>query len=173
MDSVSPQIKHITLTPSHKAFFRSYGIGVLLSPLLIGFYLLWKTYKRQKSTLYIITDRLITIQEEHHSQNIDLTSIESVKSSDERWGIGTITLQTKSGTFELIGLKNHQRIARAIEAAVQSELRKANVGDRIKNTDIEKNPVNFDRLDYLTGLWQQGLISEEDFRKERRNFESE
>jgi hypothetical protein len=28
-----------------------------------------------------------------------------------------------------------------------------------------------DKINYLTGLWQQGLISEEDYKKECKHFE--
>jgi hypothetical protein len=28
-----------------------------------------------------------------------------------------------------------------------------------------------ERMDYLTGLWQQGLVSDDDFEKEKKHFE--
>ncbi|HBX66043.1 MAG TPA: hypothetical protein DEG32_07745, partial [Balneolaceae bacterium] len=64
--------KSIIITPSWKAFFWHYFFGVLLIPILIGFYFIWKASKTRSGISYKITDRKITVTDGHISQNIDL-----------------------------------------------------------------------------------------------------
>ncbi|MEX0843751.1 MAG: hypothetical protein WD022_00645 [Balneolaceae bacterium] len=162
--------KSITLTPSWKAFFWRYLIGILLIPVLIGIYLLWKTRNIHKSISYIITDRKITVVEGNYSQNIDLADIRQVAAGDTHFGVGSISLKTQGRTIELIGLKNPDGIANSIEKAVEAELRRLQTSKQTTVSEIKYDPGTMDRLDYLTGLWQQGLLSEEDFKAEREKL---
>jgi hypothetical protein len=40
-----------------------------------------------------------------------------------------------------------------------------------KREQPQTSPGSLDKLDYLTGLWQQGLLSNEDFKREKKHFE--
>jgi len=43
-----------------------------------------------------------------------------------------------------------------------------------KKKEPIKNPsIQTGKMDYLTGLWQQGLLSDEDYHNERKHFEDE
>ncbi|MDR9417454.1 hypothetical protein [Gracilimonas sp.] len=163
--------KSITLTPSWKAFFWSYFFGILLLPLLIGFIILWKTRQKHKGIYYEIKDRLITVVESKYSQNIDLKDIRKAEPGEIRFGVGSVTLKTQAREIELIGLENPEGIAKSIEKAVEAELKRLESKRLAKPRESEYDPGSMDRLDYLTGLWQQGLVSEEDFEIERKKFE--
>ncbi|HET8865586.1 MAG TPA: hypothetical protein VFM80_07795 [Gracilimonas sp.] len=167
-----PEIeKSITLTPSWRAFFWSYVFGVLLIPALIGIIILWKTRKKHRAISYKIIDRRITVVEGNYSQNIDLTDIRQAEAGEPRFGVGDITLKTQGRTVNLIGLKNPSRIAGFIEQAVEAELKRLETEKQTKLREPKYDPGSMDRLDYLTGLWQQGLMSDEDFQIERKKFE--
>lgn len=163
--------RSITLTPSWKAFFWSYVFGIILIPALIGIILLWKTSKRHRGKSYKITDRKIIVVDGNYSQNIDLTDIRQAVAGDLRFGVGNVTIKTRGREIELIGLEDPEMIATSIEKAVQAELRRMEAQKQTKPRETKYDPGSMDRLDYLTGLWQQGLVSDEDFEKERKKFE--
>lgn len=163
--------KSITLTPSWKAFFWRYFFGVILTPVLIGIYLLWKTRKTHKSISYKITDRKITVVGGHISQNIDLVDIRQAVAGEKSFGVGTVTLKTSGREIELIGLKNPEVISNSIEKAVEAELKRLEAEKKAKPREVEYEPGTMDRLDYLTGLWQQGLINDQDFKAERKKLQ--
>lgn len=163
--------RSITLTPSWKAFFWGYVFGIILVPALIGIILLWKTRKKHRGKSYKITDRKITVVDGNYSQNIDLADIRKAEAGDLRFGVGPVILKTRGREIELIGLENPEMIAASIEKAVEAELRRLEAKKQTKPREIKYDPGSMDRLDYLTGLWQQGLVSNEDFEKERKKFE--
>ncbi len=162
--------KSIKLTPSWKAFFWRYVFGVLLAPLIIGIYLLWKTRKEHKSISYKITDRRITVVDGNISQNIDLAEIRKATPGEKQFGIGSVILRTQGREIKLLGLKNPETISISIEKAVEAELKRLEAEKQTKPREINYDPGTMDRLDYLTGLWQQGLISDEDFTAEKKNL---
>lgn len=162
--------KSVTLTPSWKAFFWRYFWGVLLTPLLIGLYLLWKTRKKQKGISYKITDRKITIIDGHISQNIDLVDIRQAVAGELRLGVGSVILKTAGREIEMKGLQHPQKISQSIEWAVEAEMKRLEAEKQAKPREAEYEPGSMDRLDYLTGLWQQGLIDDDDFESERKKL---
>ena len=163
--------KSITLTPSWKAFFWRYFFGVILVPILIGIYLLWKTRKTHKSISYTITDRKITVVDGHISQNIDLADIRQAVVGNKTFGVGTVILKTGGREIELIGLENPEMISNSIEKAVEAELKRLEAEKEAKPREVEYEPGTMDRLDYLTGLWQQGLINDQDFKAEKEKLQ--
>lgn len=162
--------KSIILTPSWKAFFWRYFFGVILTPVLIGIYLLWKTWKTQKGISYKITDRKITVVDGHISQNIDLADIRQAVPGKKSLNVGPVVLKTSSRKIELIGLKNPEAISKSIEKAVEAELKRIEAEKEAKPRESEYDPGSMDRLEYLTGLWQQGLIDDQDFKAEKEKL---
>lgn len=163
--------RSVVLSPSWKAFFWPYFFGVLLSPVLIGLFLLWQTRKKQSGISYKITNRRITVVEGNYSQNIDLADIRKAVPGELNFGVGSITLKTQGREIELIGIENPKAIASSIEKAVEAELKRLEANKQTKPREVKYDPGSMDRLDYLTGLWQQGLVSNEDFEKERKKFQ--
>lgn len=163
--------KSITLTPSWKAFFWRYVFGVIFVPLLFGIYLLWETRKKHKGISYKITDRRITVVNGHISQNIDLADIRQAKAGEMQFGVGSVIIKTQGREIELLGLKNPEVISNSIEKAVEAELKRLEAKKQAKPRSPQYDPGTMDRLDYLTGLWQQGLMSDEDFHAEKKNLQ--
>lgn len=163
--------RSITLVPSWKAFFWNYFFGVILIPLVVGIYILFRTRQKHKSLSYTITNRKITVVEGNYSQNIDLSDIRKAIPGELRFGVGPVTIKTQGREITLIGLEHPEGIAKSIEKAVEAELQRLETEKQTQPRETKYDPGSMDRLDYLTGLWQQGLVSEEDYEKERKKFE--
>lgn len=169
--------KSIELRPDWKRWFWSYFFGILLIPLLgIGLFVLWKVHQKKKSIIYKVTDQQIKATEENISQTVDLTNIKTLDVVqnwlDQQFDIGDIILITESRQISLLGQKKPKSLADTISAAIHYERKRIAELNKEKEKQIDLPPPGtLDKLDYLTGLWHQGLISNEDFEKEKKNFE--
>lgn len=169
--------KSIELRPDWKRWFWGYFFGILLIPLAgIGIFVLWKVHKKKNSYIYEVTDQQIRATGENISQTVDLANIKTLDVEqnwfDKKFNIGDIILITESRTIKLLGQTNPQVLAETITTAIHAERKRIEELNRIKEKPVEHPPPGtIDKLDYLTGLWQQGLISNEDFEKEKQNFE--
>jgi hypothetical protein len=170
------QEKEILLHPSHKAIIWWYLLGILLIPFFgLGFILLYRFYKTHRSIWYTITESTIQVNDSKFVETVDIANIREANAvsrwTDNKFGIGDIIIQTETRTVRLIGQENPKQLANMIvKAAIAERKRIASFKKRPK-PEVESSPKNYDKLDYLTGLWQQGLLSDEDFRKEKKHFE--
>lgn len=171
-----PDQKSYTLEPSWKQYFVSYLFSILAIPLAgIGLAALYFVRKKHKSTQYIVTDTQISSVDTKYRRNIDLVNIESVEVHQTRLqntlGIGTLILHTSASEMELPGIENPGRLKDILEKAIRAEIQRRQAKEKTKPQEPKYDPGSMDKMEYLTGLWQQGLISEEDYEKERKHFE--
>jgi len=169
--------KSITLTPSHKSLFWWYLLGIILIPLFgVGIYLIYRFYSSNNAISYRITDHSITVRDSNVEQKMDLANIQKVEVSqkwiDKKFGLGLVTIRSDSNAIDMIGMENPQNLADTIMSAAKAERKRlADLNTNKSEPMKQSKPGRDDRIDYLTGLWQQGLISEEDYEKERKHFE--
>lgn len=166
--------KTYTLTPSWKYFFLAYALSILAAPLLIGVVALYFVRKYHKSISYVISDMMITAIDDKYEQNIDIVNIQKVELREtwrKKLGIGTLVIHTEHAKVKLLGLDDPESLKNLIEKAAESLKKQAEEAKVQKESKPEYKAGNRDKLNYLTGLWQQGLISDEDFEEERRHFE--
>lgn len=164
------------LNPSWKAYFWPYLFSVLAIPIvgigLIALYFVRKNHKRQ---VYKISDTQISKADKKYQHNVDLADIDDIELQrswmQEKLDIGTLVLHTSASKMELIGLEEPQNLLNILEQAVESEKERHKQRQKTQQKKPDYQPGNMERMDYLTGLWQQGLISEEDYEAERKNFE--
>lgn len=169
--------KTIRLEPRKSHHFWWYVVGVLLTPLLFGFYILYKKISELSGTFYKITDRSITTVHPTYTEMVDIENINEVdihqRWTDKKFGIGTLQLKTNTRRVELIGLENPENLAKMILKAAEMQ-RKRILDQKKRNSQkTELNPGSMDRLDYLTGLWQQGLITNDEYNQEKKHFEGD
>lgn len=171
--------KSTELTPSWKRWFWSYFFGVLLIPVLgIGLIVLWVTHSKRKKISYKVTDRQISSTDGKVSKTIDLANIKTLDVEqnwlDKKFGIGDILLSTEMRSIKLLGQPNPDQLSDMISQAIRAERKRIQELKKSKDKVREEppQPGTLDRIDYLTGLWQQGLISDEDFKKEKKHFEN-
>jgi len=169
--------KKIELQPDWRSWFWWYFWGVLLIPLLgIGIYIIWRAHKTRKPIQYEIYDRYIVSKDSTYSQRVDLVDISNINVRqrwiDKKFNTGDLLISSPSSTMEILGVREPEQTSTLIEHAVAAE--KKRLSDLQKSTgpeSVKHDPGTLDKLDYLTGLWQQGLISDEDFKQERKHFE--
>ncbi|SRR6056297_578460 len=171
--------KSIELKPDWKRWFWGYFFGILLIPFLgIGIAVLWIIHSRRKNIVYIITDRQIEEVNKKISKTVDLANVNTLDVEqnwfDEKFGIGDVKLSTETRSVTLLGQPNPENLSDMLSSAIRAE-RKRIEDLNIVDEDPKENPPppgTLDKLDYLTGLWQQGLLSDEDYQKEKKHFEN-
>lgn len=168
--------KSFTLKPSWRQYAFLYLLSIATIPLAgIGFVIFYFVRKKQNRTQYIITDTKISSVNAKYHRNIDLVNIESIETKQswiqQKLGIGNILLKTSASEMELEGLEDADRLKAILEKAIQAEIQNQKEKEKTRPAEPAYNPGSMDKMEYLTGLWQQGLISEEDYEKERKHFE--
>ncbi len=167
--------KMIELQPKKSHHFWWYVIGVLLSPIVVGFYILFKKVNELSNTRYKITDQTITSVNSDYTETVDIANINKVKIQqrwiDKQFGIGSLQLITNTRKVDLVGLENPKNLSDMILKAAEAERYRMDQQTKKESKQTEPAPGSLDKLDYLTGLWQQGLISNEDYMREKKHFE--
>lgn len=173
--AAEPNQKSITLTPSWKQYFVPYLLSVLTIPVGIGLIALYFVRRKHLSLHYRVTDTQISSIDPKYQRNIDLVNIEtlSVRQSriQEKLGIGTLRLRTSASEMDVTGMENPGRLKAMIGEAVAHQKMQAKQQNFRRYPDPDFKPGSMERMDYLTGLWQQGLLSDEDYEKEKKHFE--
>lgn len=169
--------KRITLKPERRFFIWWYVTGILLLPLLgSGLLLIWIAFRKRFSTTFIISDREITVHSGKSSKKAPIAEINRSEVrqrwTDRRMGTGTLLLYTDTDSLELPGIENPDTVSSLILKAAKAERDRLTQTPKPKETPPSHPPGTLDKLDYLTGLWQQGLLSDEDYQKERKHFEN-
>ena len=172
----SSQSDTISLSPSWKNHLLGYTLSILFIPLfglgLIGLY--W-IYKRQHRESYEFSNTQIRSRDDKYQRNIDLVNIQKVELRQswlqEKARVGDLVLHTSASSMTLHGLENPKNLKSLLEKAITAEKQRQQQREKTKPKEPEYNPGTMDRMDYLTGLWQQGLVSDEDYEKEKKHFE--
>lgn len=167
--------KKYILTPDWTYFFFAYLFSIITIPLIIGIVGFYFVRKRHKSLRYTVTDIGITARDTKYRQNIDLINIEHIE-IEQNWcrkklGVGSIIIHTATTKMILLGLKKPAKIEKLIEQAVQFLKGQGQKTVPRPKAKPEYEPGSMEKMNYLTGLWQQGLISNEDFEEECKHFE--
>ncbi len=167
--------KSFTLTPDWKYFFFAYLLSILTIPIIVGLVALYFVRKRRKSIQYDLTDTQIKAFDAKYQQNIDLVNIQKVE-IEQNWlhskfGIGSLQIHTSVSKMVLLGLERPEDIKEIIERVVDSLQNQSEAATQKETPKQKYNPGSMEKINYLTGLWQQGLISDEDYEKERKHFE--
>lgn len=170
------QNKTISLEPSWKYHILGYGISILLIPLFgIGLIGLYYVRKQQKKYSYTFSDTQISSRDDKYQRNIDLVNIERTE-VEQNWlqkkmDVGNIVLSTSASSMTLRGMENPNNLKELLDKAISAEKQRQQEKQKTKPKEPEYDPGSMERMDYLTGLWQQGLMSDEDYEKERKHFE--
>jgi hypothetical protein len=168
--------KQTLLQPEKVTYFWWFLLGVLLIPVFgAGFVIIYLKLKERNATVYKVSDRFIEVVTPEFNEKTDLANIREADVNqrwiEKRFSTGTIYLRTKSKTTELKGIKHPRRIAGIILQAAEAE--RIRLSEMQKTKSVRKEPASagsIDRLETLTGLWQQGLITNEEFKAERKNL---
>jgi hypothetical protein len=168
--------KSFTLHISWKNHLLEYVLSILLIPVLgLGLLALFWVWKRQNRITYQVTDRKITSRDNQYQRNVDLLSIKQVEVKQswlqEKMDVGDLKLHTSASSMTLYGMENPYNLKGLLEKAIAAEQQRHQQQEKTKPREPDYDPGSMEKMDYLTGLWQQGLVSDEDFEEERKHFE--
>lgn len=169
--------KSIELTISWKNHLLGYTLSILLIPVLgIGLLGLYWVWQRQHRISYRVTNTRITSRDKEYQRNVDLVSIEQVEVRQnwlqEKLEVGDLELYTSASSMTLFGMENPYHLKGMLEKAVAAQKKQQQSEKERHVREPEYDPGSMERINYLTGLWQQGLMSDEDYKKERKHFEN-
>ena len=170
------ETKTFTIQPSWKHLFFAYLLSVITIPLAgIGLIALYFTRKKHNSIRYKITDNRITAVDSKYEHNVDLVDIRSVNLTQDwlqtKLGIATLVIHTSASKMKMVGIEDYSQLKSILEQAVEAEKKRHQQRQKTERKKPEHSPGTMDKIEYLTGLWQQGLISEEDYNNERGQLE--
>jgi hypothetical protein len=168
--------KSFELRPSWKQFFGAYILSILAIPLFgIGLITLYFIRKKHKKIIYKITDLYIARIDDRYEHKVDLVDITNIETRQswlqKKLHIADLVLQTSASNMVLGGLQEPGRLKSILEQAIEAEKVRREQQQKTNAREPDYKPGSMDKINYLTGLWQQGLISDEDYKKERKYFE--
>ncbi len=151
-----------------------YIVSVLLMPIGIGLFLFFYYKSRLDNIRYVITNDSIHAYKKNHETSIQIRHVEKMyvttNWSETMADLGTLVIEGEQKKIKMLGIRAPKEIQHAIEMA-QKMFRKTDeifVKDRTWHKDVKVGGL--ESMDNLVGLWQQGLISNEDFERERQKF---
>ncbi len=164
------------LRPDWRIHLPAYVIGLLLVPLLgLGLWIIYRYRQKWLGIRYLVTNNGVIHQADGHETNIPLHEIISCEvrftGLPSRFGLGTIHIRHINGIHDLAGIAEPEPVAVLIERAAESERERMKMREEIEKTRPQHPSGTLERKNELVGLWQQGLISEEDYQQELRKFE--
>jgi hypothetical protein len=172
------QKKSITLRQNWRHYFVWYMLAFIILPAAgAGIVLFYNLRKKLKAHKYIITDDDITAEDGKYEHHVDLVDIDHIELK-QNWahhllGVGTLLVFTSgSDDIQIAGILHPDKYRRILRHAIldQKYRAKAQPAKPQQNGEPYK-PGSMEKIDYLTGLWQQGLLSDEDYQKERKYLE--
>jgi hypothetical protein len=166
----------ITLQPSWKYFFFSYLLSIVTIPVAgLGLIALYFVRRSHQAYRYIISNFRITAIDKKYEHNVDLVDIDSIE-LHQSWlhrmlNIGTLLLYTSASNMKIRGILHPEKYKNILERAIQAQITRQKEQPKPTLQDSNDHPGTSGQINYLTGLWQQGLISNSDYEKERKHIE--
>lgn len=166
--------RKITLLPVSRLRWPWYLLGILLTPLFgYGIYLLIRKHRHFSALEYLISDTGIEIRDENGTRFVALETINGGNAVYPWWlksaEVGHITLLHDLGSDTLYGLEHPDQILEMILVSA------ANLRNAAKPAPSVSIPLHdagaLDPLNDLVGLWQQGMITDDEYEAERRKWE--
>lgn len=164
------------LEPDWRYNFLPYMIAMILLPLAGLGIIIFAYYARRITGLqYHISNDKITVFKTSGNEQVTIKSIKGIEltqSKTERYfNLGTLHLITGSGNLDLIGIQSPALIKEALETALAKEEKWSEMNRKARGEYGNIKIGGLQSMNELVGLWQQGLISEEDYNRERKKFE--
>ncbi|GEM_PF-251174 len=164
------------LRPDWRIYLPAYVIGGLLAPLLVGIWIIYRYRKKWLGMRYVVTNSEVIHESDGLETRMPLHDITACEVRFDglaaRFGLGTIHIRHTGGTQELPGIPDPEPVAVLIERAAESERDRMKMREEIEKSRPRHPSGTLERKNELVGLWQQGLISEEDYQREMRHFEN-
>lgn len=139
-----------------------------------GFFVMQKLKKQLSEVSYqVFNDRIVL---KDPSQNLDkslriedLVSVRRTQSLEQsRFGLSDLHLKTEQESAVMVGIEKGEQLEDVLIIAIEKEKRRKAMQERAKGDYTEFRVGGLENMNDLVGMWQQGLISDEDFEAEQR-----
>jgi hypothetical protein len=169
--------KIYTLKPEWKYNLLPYLFSIILLPVFgLGLILYWYFNKRIAHMVYQITNDKVTVIHNESIKSIAIPEIEALSVtrtwSEQKGSLGTLHISGAGKHIALLGIDRVDDIKDALEMAIANEKLRLSQVDKTKSDYPDVKVGGLEQMNNLVGLWQQGLISNEDFKKEKSKFSS-
>lgn len=164
-----------------KAFRTAYIIAYCCIPLLgLGFYLLYRLNKRiEDSAVYFFDDRIEALDNGSVTKIYMKDLLKVSRTSDEKqkkYKLADVIIESENQKIICAGINESDadHLENVLTLAIEAEKKRRALKERTK-VQVDKN-IKLGALEHmnnLVGMWQQGLISDEDFQKEKEKFTNE
>lgn len=164
----------VTLVAAASVPFFSFST---LSLILFGF-CAWVTFTRVRKLpkeYYLVSDHSIQVKSYKEDTTISLVNITEV-TSQRHWQIpfttfGKVLLRANGSQHIMRGLKDAASIAEIIRQAVDAAIaRESQKSGPTKFTPPLHAPGTLEQMNDLVGLWQQGILTDEEYREEAKRL---
>jgi hypothetical protein len=167
--------KFITLKSEFKSFQFFLVIGIVLLPLGVGILLLLFVYLKQKTHYWEIHPSHIFIKMGSKSLELALNEIKSVTYSQSNFqkkaALANLHIESNKGYFTQKGIKQAKLYADSIQLAIDTIKAKNKPSITVRPEEHADLAIGgLERMNDLVGLWQAGMISDEDFYAEQERF---
>jgi hypothetical protein len=164
-----------TLQPEVQHYFLPFLFSAILIPVFfIGMFVLYYYRTLLRETYYEITNDSVTRRFRDKKQEILISSIENIRISynrmHKRFGLGNVHLAGSGTEVVLEGVNNPEELAGIIQMAADQEKRYKEIDLTPKSDFDDLKTGAADQMNNLVGLWQQGLINNDEFEAERRKY---
>ncbi|MEX0684706.1 MAG: hypothetical protein WD267_08980 [Balneolales bacterium] len=168
-------MKSYTLQPDWKDQLPQYLVAGFLVPFFgLGLLMMYTLRKRQNKMNYVITDNDITINNSEGRKVVTLADIEEVEILQSwlegKFNIGRVWLQTTDNGYELRGIQNPGQLEDILRIAMVNEKNRLRQQAKVKGDFPDLSAGSVDKVNTLIGLWQQGLINDEEYERERKKI---
>jgi len=169
--------KIYTLKPEWKYNLLPYIFSIILLPVFgLGIIVYWYYKKRIDRKEYQISNDKVTEIDNGDIQSIAIMEIEALSVtrtwSEQKGSLGTLHISGAGKHIALLGIDRVEDIQDALEMAIANEKLRQSQEDNSKSDYPDVKVGGLEQMNNLVGLWQQGLISNEDFEKEKDKFSS-
>ena len=166
--------KAVRYETNWKNYYARFITGYALIPLFgLGLLLLkkWKQELKDSATR-IFNDRI-----EHPSGTLPITQLESVRleatEKQQKQDLTDVVIKSDSKQITIIGItkQDAQQLEDVLLLAIKAEKDRQRMAARAKLSYSDDYKLGgLEHMNSLVGLWQQGLISDEDFEIEQKKF---
>ena len=157
----------------HKEFVKAWALIPLFGA---GLFKLKKLNERLEKKVYRIYNDRIEVGKGSDAITLpipDLRKVKKEQSPEQRkYGLADVLVSNENQTYRMEGLEHADALEDVLYIAIKTEEKRRELEKKAEG-DHHIDPGGLDQMNYLTGLWQQGMISDEDFEIEQKKFNSD
>jgi hypothetical protein len=167
--------KTYSLQPELQHYLIPFAIAMLLIPVFfIGMFIIYYYRTLMRETWYHISNDRITRTFRDRSTHIQISEISELYVSynwlHKKFGLGNVHIEGGGNEVVLEGVSNPVQLLEMIQLA-SDQLKQYSQAALNPKSDFEDLKTGAaEQMNYLVGLWQQGLITNEEYEIEREKY---